>query len=223
MSDEQLQTCRKSDRALVIGSKVISWLFTPFLIPLLAFVAMFLFSYLRIMPLQYKLIVGNIVFVFTILIPVLMILLYKWIGKIKMYELGTREKRYMPFMLTIISYCSCLFMMWRLNIPWFMTAIILAALVIQVMCVLINIRWKLSEHMAGAGCIIGGLAVFSSLFGYNPLPWLCVFILIAGCLGSARIILHHHTLGEVLGGFALGFFTAWTILNPTNLIFRLFI
>ena len=79
--------------------------------------------------------------------------------------------------------------------------------------------------MAGMGGIVGGLLSFSSLFGYNPVWWLCIFILIAGVLGSARIILRHHTLGEVLCGFAVGFACAILVLHPviSNSLFRIFL
>ena len=77
--------------------------------------------------------------------------------------------------------------------------------------------------MAGMGGIIGGLVSFSALFSYNPVVWLCLFILIAGILGSARIVLGHHTLGEVLSGFVVGLVCSFLILHPAyNLIFRVF-
>ena len=68
--------------------------------------------------------------------------------------------------------------------------------------------------MAGAGAIVGGLVAFSALFGYNPVWWLCLTILIAGILGTARIILGHHTLGEVFSGFAVGLGCALIVLHP---------
>ena len=46
-----------ADRSLIRTARVISAIFTPFSIPFLAFLILFLFSYLRIMPIQYKLIV----------------------------------------------------------------------------------------------------------------------------------------------------------------------
>ena len=105
-----------------------------------------------------------------------------------------------------------------------MTGIILAALVVQIICIIVNLRWKLSEHMAGIGGIIGGLISFSELFGYNPVWWLCLFILVAGVLGSARIILRHHSLGEVLSGFAVGLICALLVLHPlSNVLFRIFL
>ena len=211
-----------ADRSLIRTARVISAIFTPFSIPFLAFLILFLFSYLRIMPIQYKLIVLGVVYCFTILMPTLTIFLFRKINGFSPEDLGERKRRFMPFLLTITSYVFCLVMMHRLNIPWYMTGIILAALIMMVICIVVNLKWKLSEHMAGVGAIVGGLVSFSALFGYNPVWWLCLFILIAGVLGTARIILQHHTLGEVLVGFAVGLICSLLVIHPlSNILFRL--
>lgn len=213
-----------ADRTLIRTARVISAIFTPFSIPFLAFLILFLFSYLRIMPIQYKLIVLGVVYCFTILMPTLTIFLFRKINGFSPENLGERKRRFMPFLLTITSYVFCLVMMHRLNIPWYMTGIILAALIMMVICIVVNLKWKLSEHMAGVGAIVGGLVSFSALFGYNPVWWLCLFILIAGVLGTARIILQHHTLGEVLVGFAVGLICSLLVLHPlSNILFRVFL
>lgn len=213
-----------ADRTLIRTAKVISAIFTPFSIPFLAFLFLFIFSYLRIMPLQYKLIVLGVVYCFTILMPTLTIFIFRKINGFSPEDLAERKKRYVPFILTITSYVFCLLMMHRLNIPWYMTGIILAALVMMVICVIVNLKWKLSEHMAGAGAVVGGLVAFSALFGYNPVWWLCVFILVAGILGTARIILQHHTPGEVMGGFIVGLICSLLVLHPlSNILFRVFL
>ena len=213
-----------ADRSLIRTARVISAIFTPFSIPFLAFLILFLFSYLRIMPIQYKLIVLGVVYCFTILMPTLTIFLFRKINGFSPEDLGERKRRFMPFLLTITSYVFCLVMMHRLNIPWYMTGIILAALIMMVICIVVNLKWKLSEHMAGVGAIVGGLVSFSALFGYNPVWWLCLFILIAGVLGTARIILQHHTLGEVLVGFAVGLICSLLVLHPlSSILFRVFL
>ena len=213
-----------ADRTLIRTARVISAIFTPFSIPFLAFLILFLFSYLRIMPIQYKLIVLGVVYCFTILMPTLTIFLFRKINGFSPEDLGERKRRFMPFLLTITSYVFCLVMMHRLNIPWYMTGIILAALIMMAICIVVNLKWKLSEHMAGVGAIVGGLVSFSALFGYNPVWWLCLFILIAGVLGTARIILQHHTLGEVLVGFAVGLICSLLVLHPlSNILFRIFL
>ena len=213
-----------ADKTMLRVARVTSIVFTPFSIPFLAFLVLFLFSYLRIMPILYKGIVLGIVYCFTILTPTITIFLFRKINGFARQELSERKKRYVPILLTIISYVFCLLMMRKLNIPWYMTGIIFVSLVISIICILVNLKWKLSEHMAGMGGIIGGLVSFSALFSYNPVVWLCLFILIAGILGSARIVLGHHTLGEVLSGFVVGLVCSFLILHPAyTLIFRVFL
>ena len=213
-----------ADKTMLRVARVTSIVFTPFSIPFLAFLVLFLFSYLRIMPILYMGIVLGIVYCFTILTPTITIFLFRKINGFARQELSERKKRYVPILLTIISYVFCLLMMRKLNIPWYMTGIIFVSLVISIICILVNLKWKLSEHMAGMGGIIGGLVSFSALFSYNPVVWLCLFILIAGILGSARIVLGHHTLGEVLSGFVVGLVCSFLILHPAyNLIFRVFL
>ena len=213
-----------ADKTMLRVARVTSIVFTPFSIPFLAFLVLFLFSYLRIMPILYKGIVLGIVYCFTILTPTITIFLFRKINGFARQELSERKKRYVPILLTIISYVFCLLMMRKRNIPWYMTGIIFVSLVISIICFLVNLKWKLSEHMAGMGGIIGGLVSFSALFSYNPVVWLCLFILIAGILGSARIVLGHHTLGEVLSGFVVGLVCSFLILHPAyNLIFRVFL
>ena len=213
-----------ADKTMLRVARITSIVFTPFSIPFLAFLVLFLFSYLRIMPILYKGIVLGIVYCFTILTPTITIFLFRKINGFARQELSERKKRYVPILLTIISYVFCLLMMRKLNIPWYMTGIIFVSLVISIICILVNLKWKLSEHMAGMGGFIGGLVSFSALFSYNPVVWLCLFILIAGILGSARIVLGHHTLGEVLSGFVVGLVCSFLILHPAyNLIFRVFL
>lgn len=94
-----------ADKTLIRTAKVISAIFTPFSIPFLAFLILFIFSYLRIMPLQYKLIVLGVVYCFTILMPTLTIFIFRKINGFSPEELVERKRRYIPFILTITSYC----------------------------------------------------------------------------------------------------------------------
>ena len=166
--EEKIEQHIIADRTLIRTARIISGILTPFSIPFLAFLVLFLFSYLRIMPLQYKLIVLGIVYCFTILMPTMTIFLFRKVNGFARQDLSDRKKRYVPILLTIISYVFCLMMMHKLNIPWYMTGIILASLVVLVICIIVNLKWKLSEHMAGMGGIVGGLVSFSALFSYNP-------------------------------------------------------
>jgi membrane-associated phospholipid phosphatase len=73
-----------------------------------------------------------------------------------------------------------------------------------VACALINVWWKISTHTAAVGGVVGALFVFGELFNFNPVWWLCLVFIIAGVLGSSRIILRQHTLAQVVAGFVVG-------------------
>jgi hypothetical protein len=202
------------ERALTITSKIISGIFTPFFIPIIAFLALFIFTYLWIMPIEYKLIILGIVASFTIFLPILLIFLFFKVSGMPVTDLRQRKHRFIPYILAIISFAFCSLMMYRLSIPWYMNGIILTSILIMIVFLLINLKWKISAHTGGMGAIIGGIVSLASVFNYNPVMPLCTLILIAGLVGSSRIILGRHTLNEVMSGFTVGLLCAVFVLHP---------
>jgi membrane-associated phospholipid phosphatase len=193
-------------RALLTVSRLVSALYTPFVTPLIAFALILFFSFLRVMPIGYKLTVLGLVYSFTILMPMLSIYLYQKVNGWGLRELGRRERRFVPYGLTILSYLACLLTMHRIHLPRYMTGIITAALICMLICTALNLRWKVSTHVASSGMMVGGLLSYSFLFQFNPVWWLSFFILLTGLLGTARIIICQHTLSEIFVGFLVGMF-----------------
>ena len=91
-----------ADKTMLRVARITSIVFTPFSIPFLAFLVLFLFSYHRIMPILYKGIVFEIVYCFSILTPSITIFLFRMINGFARQELSERKKRYVPILLTII-------------------------------------------------------------------------------------------------------------------------
>jgi len=101
-----------------------------------------------------------------------------------------------------------------LNMPYFISSILMAALVIQIVCALINKWWKIAKQSAGLGGVTGALVAFSLIFNFDPTWWLCLVLIMAGAVGTSRMILRQHSLAQVTTGFLLGFVAAFaTILN----------
>ena len=96
--------------------------------------------------------------------------------------------------------------MHRMHMPRYMSGIIIASLLCLVICTLLNFRWKISTHVAGSGILVSSMLAYSTLFNFNPVWYLCMAILMAGILGTARIIVKQHTLFEVFVGFVVGMF-----------------
>lgn len=176
----------------------------PIGMTLIGFVFLFTFSYLTILPKSYKFIVLSMVVCFTILIPLAGIFLYSRINRLKNRDLGTRNKRTVIYSLTLFPYISCLYLIYRFNMPGSMIGILVSATFTLIVCTLANLFWKINIHMAGLGFLIGIIIALSPIFYINPIVWLSIIILWAGISGTCSIISKHHTTFQVIAGEVIG-------------------
>ena len=192
------------EKQIILAARIMSLIFTPFYLPFVGLVALFLFSYLSIFPWAYKLQVLVMVYLFTILLPTVLIHLYRRYQGWNLIELGHRERRMVPYVISILCYFTCIYVMDRLHMPHFMGAIVVAGLLVQIVCALINVWWKISTHTAAIGGVAGALFAFAEYLGFNPVWWLCLVFIIGGMVGTSRMILRQHSLAQVVAGFLVG-------------------
>ncbi len=192
------------EKDIIIAARAVSMVFTPFYLPLAGLLALFIFSYMSLMPIFYKSLVLLMVYLFTILLPTLLIHAYRSYQGWSRWQLGKRESRMVPYIIAIICYTLCYFLMSYFHVPQFMANILVAALLIQVVCAVVNVWWKISTHTAAIGGFEGALVAFSILFAFNPLWWFCVILVFAGAVGTSRMILRQHSLSQVVMGFLSG-------------------
>ena len=192
------------EKQIILTARIVSMVFTPFYLPLVGLAALFTFSYMSLLPWQYKTAILLTVYIFTILLPTLLIRIYRHYQGWTLSQLGIRERRMIPYIIAIVCYFACYYLMNSQRIPRFMSNILVAALVIQVVCAIINVWWKISTHTAAIGGFAGALMAFSILFTFNPLWWFCIILIIAGMVGSSRMILRQHSLSQVCAGFLVG-------------------
>ena len=192
------------EKNIILAARVVSMVFTPFYLPMVGLLSLFFLSYLSLMPLGYKLQVLALVYFFTILLPTVLIHLYRKYNGWNLIELGHKERRMVPYVISILCYFFCVYIMDSLHIPHFMGTIVSTALAIQIVCALINVWWKISTHTSAIGGVAGALFVFGELFAFNPIWWLCLVLILAGLLGTSRMILRQHSLSQVVAGFLIG-------------------
>lgn len=197
------------EKDIILAARALSVIFTPFYLPIVGLLILFFFSYMSLLPWSYKLLVLLVVYFFTILLPSVLIHIYRRRLGLQARALATKELRMVPYVISIVCYFGCYYVMNLLHIPSFMSRIVLAALLIQVVCGFVNVWWKVSTHSAAIGGVVGAIVAFSFLFDFNPLTWLCVSLILAGMVCSSRIILRQHTLSQVMGGFFIGLVLAF--------------
>ena len=199
----------RQSSSVLLGARIVSMVFTPFYLPMVGLIALFIFSYLNLFPWQYKLSVLVVVYVFTIFLPTFLIHLYRRYQGWSPIELGMKERRVVPYVISILCYFGCYYFLVAVHVSHVIGGIVLVALAVQVLCALINVWWKISTHTAAIGGVAGALVAFSFKFAFNPIWWLCLVLLLAGMVGTARMILRQHSLSEVVVGFLTGFFCAF--------------
>ena len=65
------------ERDIIFAAKVISAIFNPFYLPVVGLILLFIFSYLKMLPWNYKLTVITLVYLFTVLLPTFLIYAYR--------------------------------------------------------------------------------------------------------------------------------------------------
>lgn len=192
------------EKNIVLTAKILSAIFSPFYLPVVGLIALFIFSYLSLLPWFAKLYIFCIVITFTILLPTTLIRIYRRWNGWAIAELSAKEKRMVPYIISIACYLLCYYILTIRHIPYSIGCIVMASLMIQVVCAIINKWWKISTHTAAIGGVTGAVLAFAEIFAFNPIWWLCIILLVAGMVGTSRIILRQHTLSQVIAGFFVG-------------------
>ena len=200
------------EKDIILAARVISMVFTPFYLPMVGLAALFLFSYLGLMPWGYKLTVLGLVYLFTILLPTFLIRLYRHYQGWKPFDLIVRERRMVPYVISIVCYSVCYYLMSMAHIPHFMGSILVAAVLIQVVCALINTWWKVSVHEAAIGGVTGALLAFAIIFTFDPIWWFCLTLFLSGIVGTSRMMLRQHSLSQIVVGWFIGCVLAFLII-----------
>ena len=200
------ETTTKSRAAslLVMTAQAISMLYAPFYLPVVAFIVLFMFSYLNMLPLATKAVLTLVVYFFTLLLPHIAIYAYRKINGWTRHQMSRRERRFVPYIMSIVSYAALLYLLYSIQMPRFTLGVIGGALTIQIVCAIVNSRIKISTHAAASGGVIGALMAFSFIFAFNPTWWLCLTVLLCGMVCTARLILRQHTYAEIGWGVAVG-------------------
>ena len=184
-------------------------IFTPFYLPLIGITMLLAFTFMSGFPTEYKLVLVTVVYLTTVFIPTLLIFLYRRLRGWTLQELGQKRHRLVPYAISFLCYLGCIWLMNITHVNHIIISVIVAALLIQAVNILVTIWWKISTHTAAIGGVSGALIAFGFVFGFNPVWWLCLSILMSGIIGTARIILRQHTTAQVVAGYFIGVVSAF--------------
>lgn len=224
---------KKENPMLKILARVVSYIFHPLLILtymliLLLLVNPYLFGVSSISDEVSRLLILRI-FLSTFFIPAVSVSMLRLLGLISSLEMQDRHERIGPYIITGIFYLW-MFQNFLNNpqIPTAYTSFVLGATIGLFLAFFINIFSKISAHAVGMGGLVAMVIITMLLFSYDTftleLGWLgawqlnmntilILIILLAGAVGTARLLLEAHRPMDLYGGFLVGFLAQFIALR----------
>ena len=186
-------------------AKIISFLFHPLLMFTYGVGLAMTCTFLSVYPPKMKALIIGGTFLSTAIFPAVFISLLVWSGAASDLELTNRKERVLPYLIFLCSALACVYFLRRLLLPIWLLGMMIGACVALLLTLGINCFWKISAHSIGIGGLIGGMMGVARILMINPYWAFIGAILVAGLLGTSRILLKKHTPMQVYAGFCLGF------------------
>lgn len=187
---------------------IISHVFHPLLMAtygcLLVFFGLTNTIYYVFTPLKLKLILTLTIFSFTFLLPALNLLILYKLNYVSSLKIEKREERTFPLIMTSLCYFGLFYMIYDFNIWPAIKLFVLGGGLCILSAAIINLWWQISAHMIGVGGLSGVLFAISYYMQMPLFIAISTCLLIAGCIGFARLSLKAHTPAQVYVGFVFG-------------------
>ena len=204
----QLKNSLPGNRIVEYGAHFFSAVLSPMLMPTYGVFLVLWCSFLNANPVGDRVAALMVVFGITCILPIVFIALLHNFKVIKDKRLDERSERSIPYVFAILCYVAAFFYLDHIHAPQWFSAFMAGGALACAVSFVVNLKWKISAHMAG---MVGVVTLLFEL--HNPtnrleafdLSWiLWISVLLAGVLGSSRMVLGRHTLGQVLAGAANG-------------------
>ena len=186
---------------------LLSYIFHPLFIPL--YVSLFLLyvhpSYFAGYDLHDKFWLPLTVSYMTLFLPLFTVFLLKQLKFIDSVFLKTQKDRIIPYIICNIYY-FWLFWVFKNhdNVPVILTSFIFGVFIVSSAALIANVYFKISMHAMAMG---GMVALFLIILQQNTMLMtvpLCIALLIAGLVCTARLIVSDHQPRDIYAGLVIG-------------------
>lgn len=193
-------------------AQIISFIFSPLIVPTYGVAMALWLSSLSLLPAGVLWRTVGYTAAMTCLFPALIIFLMWKLGYLTDPGLNKRTERTLPYIVVLFGYVGCAIIYSRMHAPGWLTGFMAGGAVAVVVSIVVNRWWKISAHMTAMGGLIAlPIRLLVSDLAYVDVLWpLMIAVVCAGLVGTARVGLRRHTLGQVVAGAVNGFL--WTYL-----------
>jgi hypothetical protein len=158
---------------------------------------------------QVKWITVGMVLAMTVVFPLVSTLLMLRGGYISSLTVPQREERPQVFIMALFYFVLMYYLVRKLPHHPATLALLFGGVLAVALALVITLYWKISAHLVGMGGLLGALGGLLVLHGTFAPVEMAFFIVLAGALGTARILLGAHDAPQVYGGCAVGFLSTF--------------
>ena len=154
-----------------------------------------------------QMIIIGLVFVFTFVLPAVILVMLRAFGTIQSLTLQSRKERILPFVFISMFYVLFTFLFYfKLPFSANFEKLMMIVSALVVVSLLITFFYKISIHSIAMGGGIGILLPLNQVTEQMSLLWPTAFTILAtGLVMSSRLLLDAHTPREVMYGSVVGF------------------
>jgi membrane-associated phospholipid phosphatase len=186
-------------------AKLISLLLHPIVMPLIGLVIIFHSGVYSIdIPIEYKRFVYMVVILCNVLLPLSIIPGLMYFKHIQNYTMDARRERLIPLFFTTICYYIGYYFVAKFASVRLINIFLFSSTLVILVVLSVSLFWKISIHMAGIGGLIGMILGISLVYGIDATIILSICILAGGLIAASRLILHTHTIIQLIAGFFVG-------------------
>jgi hypothetical protein len=148
--------------------------------------------------------ISIIVFAFSFVFPAVNIYIMYRLKRIPNILLSNKRDRTFPYIMSSLFYFGLFYLLFDINIWPSVKLFIVGGGITILLTAIINLKFKISAHMAGIGGLLGVIISISHLIKFDMTVFYMLLILIAGIIGVSRLILKEHKPYQLYLGFLLG-------------------
>lgn len=152
-----------------------------------------------------RLIFLGMLFLMTAVFPLVSALLMRRSGLVSDLTMPTRAERIPVYITGLLYHGMCWYLVRRITDHPVTLGILMGAFITLLLVLLVTLRWKISVHMAGIGGLLGAVLAAIVVDDRDAPLLLCALFVLAGALGTARLVASDHTPAQVYAGALLGF------------------